>query len=284
MWKWKDLKTENIQFTNYLSLKKWGKKTVAWWAALSKSTGDLTVMIRCGQQEYIRWLLTAVVILIVVAYLFYNNIWVMLVLSPYMRFYIKDKLREKEVVEKKRMAAQFKDAMMTVSFSLNVGYSIENAFRESVKELVLLYGENSMIVDEFKEIVRRIDNNENVEDVLCEFAKKCDVEDINYFVEVFRYAKRSGGDLIRIIKNTAGNIQQKLEVEEEVQTIISGKKLEQRVMSVIPLGMIVYLRLTSPQMMAVLYGNLIGVAVMTLSLILYVVAYYMAKKIVDIKV
>lgn len=208
----------------------------------------------------------------------------MLVLSPYMRFYIKDKLREKEVVEKKRMAAQFKDAMMTVSFSLNVGYSIENAFRESVKELVLLYGENSMIVDEFKEIVRRIDNNENVEDVLCEFAKKCDVEDINYFVEVFRYAKRSGGDLIRIIKNTAGNIQQKLEVEEEVQTIISGKKLEQRVMSVIPLGMIVYLRLTSPQMMAVLYGNLIGVAVMTLSLILYVVAYYMAKKIVDIKV
>ena len=50
-----------------------------------------------------------------------------------------------------------------------------------------------------------------------------------YFAEVFRYAKRSGGDLMAVIKNTAQIIQQKEEVMSEVDTIISGKKMEQRV-------------------------------------------------------
>lgn len=50
------------------------------------------------------------------------------------------------------------------------------------------------------------------------------VEDIMYFAEIFRYAKRSGGDLMAVIKNTAQIIQQKEEVMSEVDTIISGKK------------------------------------------------------------
>ncbi len=204
--------------------------------------------------------------------------------SPYVGFYIKERLKEKEVEEKRHLVSQFADAMTAVSFSLNVGYSVENAFREALKELVPLYGADSRIVREFKGVVRRIDNNENVEDVLCDFAKKCDVEDISYFAEVFKYAKRSGGDLMAIIKNTAVTIRQKLEVEQEIQTVISGKRMEQRVMSMIPFGMIVYLRMTSPDMMDSLYGNVIGIVVMTVCLALYVISYYMARKIVDIKV
>ena len=241
-------------------------------------------MKKCVQQDYLKWILTAVAWIALVSYLFYNNWAVSILLSPYVGLYIKERKREREVKRKKLLAVQFKDAMMAVSFSLNVGYSVENAFREALKELIPLYCEDSEIVREFKSIVRRVDNNENIETVLCDFAERSGVPDINYFAEIFRYAKRSGGDLMAIIKSTAITIRQKMEVEQEIQTVISGKCMEQRVMSIIPFGMIGYLRLTSPEVIMSLYGNLVGVVVMTVCLILYGASCYMAKRIVDIQV
>ncbi len=223
-------------------------------------------------------------ILIAVAYLFYDNVWVAVMFSPFLGFYIKNKKKGKEEVQRKQLAKQFVDACTAISFSLNVGYSIENAFVEASKELATLYGANSRIVSEFTGIVRRINNNENIENVLCEFAERSGVEDISYFAEVFKYAKRSGGDLIAIIKNTASIIRQKGEVEAQIQTVISGKKMEQRIMSIMPFGMIAYLKLTSPEMIGALYGNILGIIVMTVCLVLYTISFVMAEKIVNISV
>ena len=70
----------------------------------------------------------------------------------------------------------------------------------------------------------------------------------------------------------------------EIDTIISGRKMEQKVMVCIPLGIIMYLRITSNGFVNMLYGNAAGIIVMTLCLMVYVAAVYMAVKIVDIKV
>ena len=108
-----------------------------------------------------------------------------------------------------------------------------------------MYGGDSDIVVKFKHIVIRLGQNENLEDILDDFAEESKVEDIMYFAEIFRYAKRSGGDLMAVIKNTAQIIQQKEEVMSEVDTIISGKKMEQRVMSLIPAVIVIYLKVTA---------------------------------------
>ena len=50
---------------------------------------------------------------------------------------------------------EFSDGMQAVSFALNTGYSIENAFAEAVGELELLYGKESSIVREFRMMVMR---------------------------------------------------------------------------------------------------------------------------------
>lgn len=223
-------------------------------------------------------------IVLVTAYVFYDNIWMAVLMSPYVYFYIKERKRESRQEECRSLTLQFKDAMQSVSFALNVGYSIENAFREAVRELTPLYGEDSKIVTEFKFMIRRVEHNSNIEDVLLEFAERSKVEDITYFAEVFQYAKRSGGDLIAIIKNTASTISDKIEVEKEIQTVISGKRLEQKVMCAMPYGIIMYLRLASPQFIVPLYGNLMGIFIMTICLIVYLVANYMAKRIVNINV
>ena len=52
----------------------------------------------------------------------------------------------------------------------------------------------------------------------------------------------------------------------------------------IPLGILMYLRITSGSFIEVLYGNALGIAVMTVCLIVYVMAVFISVKIVDIKV
>ena len=105
-----------------------------------------------------------------------------------------------------------------------------------------------------------------------------------YFAEIFRYAKRSGGDLMAVIKNTAQIIQQKEEVMSEVDTIISGKKMEQRVMSLIPAVIVIYLKVTAKEFIQPLYGNIAGIIIMTVCLGVYVISDMWAKRIVNIEV
>ena len=230
------------------------------------------------------FVLQAAVIIGAVGIIFYNSLIASLVLSPLIAVYVKQKRKEERRKKEERLAQEFKDGIIAVSFSLNVGYSIENAFREARKEMAVLHGEDSAIVKEFGIICNRMSQNDNIEDILEDFAVKSKAEDILYFAEVFRYAKRSGGDLIAIIRNTAAIISDKNEVAKEINTIISGKKMEQTVMNIVPFGIILYLRLTSPEFIEPLYGNITGIIVMTACLIVYAAAFVTGRRITDIRV
>lgn len=220
----------------------------------------------------------------VTSVLFYNTIFASLVMLPYFHFYFKKKEKEKEQKRIAKINLEFKDGMLAVSSALGAGYSVENALKASVRELSGLYGEDSVIVREFTEITRKVAMNDNVEDALEEMAEHIGIEDAVYFAEVFRYAKRSGGNLVEIIGKTAGNIGDKITVKEEINVLISGKKMEQKVMNLMPFGIVAYLRIAAYEFIAPMYGNLLGVAVMTVCLGGYMGARALSDKIVDIKV
>ena len=67
-------------------------------------------------------------------------------------------------------ARQFKEAILTVSSALNTGYSVENAFRETKKELLLIYPEDARISKELQIVVRQLRLQVPVEQALEEFA------------------------------------------------------------------------------------------------------------------
>ena len=55
-------------------------------------------------------------------------------------------------------------------------------------------------------------------------------------------------------------------------------------MNLVPLGIILYMRLTSPGMMSNLYGNTVGIITMTGCLVVYIMGRFLAEKIADIRV
>ena len=79
-------------------------------------------------------------------------------------------------------------------------------------------------------------------------------------------------------------IEQKTETDKEIQLMISAKKLEQKIMNMVPFLIIFYVSSTSKGFFDVLYHNLVGVVIMTVCLGFYAAAYLMSKRMVEIEV
>ena len=99
--------------------------------------------------------------------------------------------------------------------SLNVGYSLENAIKETKKDLDILYNGQTAIQREFTYMIRQVFVQIPTEQILEEWADRVKQEDLQNFVNVFVTAKRSGGDLLSIIRDSIGQIRDKIEVEEK---------------------------------------------------------------------
>ena len=234
--------------------------------------------------EYLRAFLQGSIIIFAVSYLFYGT-WICAILfSPYLIRYIRS--WEKQTMKKRQQTfrLQFKEAIQSLSAGLNVGYSVENALREACKELKGMYRKDEIILRELTYVIRQLQMNVTAESALQEFASRTKDEDVQTFVTVFNLAKRSGGDTLEIIRSAVRQMGEKIDVEREVQTVISAKKMEFRIMTAIPFAMIVYLRISFPELLGVLYGNPAGIVIMSVCLVVYLAAYEMGKRIVEIEV
>lgn len=234
--------------------------------------------------EELKCLGISMLVALIAAWILYKHLLGMLsgivIFVIYRSYYVKKKITE----QKRELLQQFRDAMQSVSIALLAGYSIENAWMEAEKELRELYGENGYMVQEMHNMNSGIRMNQPVEVLLCEFAERSGCEDITGFAEIFRFAKRSGGNFAAIIQNTVRRIAEKHEVEREIETVLSGKKMEQKIMNIVPIGLLAYLNLTSGDFLAPLYGNLFGVCVMTLAFIAYAAAFLLAQKMMEIRI
>lgn len=123
-----------------------------------------------------------------------------------------------------------------------------------------------------------------LEQLLYDFANRSGCEDVQSFCEVFVFAKRSGGDFIQIIHLTALRISEKNELLQAIRTEISGKRMEQKIMNLMPLFILLYVDISFGGYLDGMYHNAFGVTIMTACLAVYMLAYYLSEKIVAIQV
>ncbi|MFT4143243.1 MAG: type II secretion system F family protein [Mobilitalea sp.] len=242
------------------------------------------LFIKISKKFSIIYFLQGSLLITLLGLLFYRSLIGILILSPLIYLYNNNKLKKAEQEKKWKLNLEFKDALLALSAALEAGYSVEYAFIEAYKDLKQLYTENAEILKELNFINNQINMNITVEKALINFSERSGVEDINNFSEVFCTAKRTGGDLISIIKSTANIINDKIEVKREIRILITAKRLEANIMKVIPLGILIYLTVSSPGFLDPLYHNLKGVFLMTIFIGLYLVSLRIIDKIVTIEV
>lgn len=218
------------------------------------------------------------------SYVFYKSIPAFFILLPGLIVYARYRYTQHLADEKALLALQFRESILAVSTSLNAGYSVENAFIEAYHDMRKMYGDDAPITREYHRIVSGLRDNEQIEDIIREFARRSNIEDISDFAGVFEAAKRIGGNMTTIIKRAAANISEKIEVKREIETAMSARKLELKVMIAVPFFILLYLQAGSGEFISVLYHNIKGQIIMSVALVLYLSGIMTAVKIVNIEV
>ena len=239
---------------------------------------------RYSQKEILKYIGESAALCGAVDYLFYQTPWVMLLVVPVSVFFLKWKKKQIIRERKRRLNYQFRDALNSMSVAVQAGYSVENAVKESLKEMQVFYSDDAAILRELEIMVRQIRVQVPVEQAVEELSERTKLPDVESFAGVFVTAKRSGGNLMSIIRNTADQIGDKIDVKREIDTMLAAKKYEFQVMSVIPFGIVLYMTVSFPEFMGNLYGNIAGRGVMTGCLIIYLGAYGLGRKIIEIEV
>jgi tight adherence protein B len=219
-----------------------------------------------------------------IGWIFYQNFYIAagtaLLGLLYPRIKIK-KLTEKHI---NILRLQFKDMLYYLGSSLSAGRSVESAFVQVYSSLKNLYSDGkSDIVREADIILKRLSINENIEDILKDFANRSGIEEIHHFADVFSVCKRSGGNLIEVVRTTSRMISERIEIKQEIETGLSGKKQEQRILTLSPVIMVIFVSKMSGEFMQPLFSTEVGRVVMTVSLLMIGIGIIISNRIMDIR-
>ena len=236
-------------------------------------------------QELVLALIAVMGICFAIGLVFYENIIISALLSFAGILYIP--MRRKELLRKRKdiLRLQFKDALYFLSVALSAGKSLETAVSDAYDSLRGMYPEeNSDIMTELNIIRQRILMNEPVEKCFLDLARRSDIEEIKSFADVIMIAKRSGANLVEVMRITSATISEKIEIQQEIATLIAGKKLEYKVLCFMPFVLVFFLKSSSPGFLDPLIHTPIGNLVMTAALLMIACGMLLGRKIMHIEV
>ena len=235
--------------------------------------------------EKLLYILLAGALLYGLGYIFYQNVIISLLFSLLALKY--PAIRTKAIIRKRKrqLTMQFKDMLYSLSSAVSAGNSVERALVIARDDMVSQYGEsNVFIVQELELMVSRISINLNIEDVFADFAERSGLEDIRTFADIFEVAKRTGGNLVQIIRQTTDVIADKIEVETEIDTALSGKKMEQKVVTVMPIALTLFMTVSTDGFMDPIFNTLSGRLVATVALAMILAGALWSNSITNIEI
>lgn len=194
-------------------------------------------------------------------------------------------IRVQQIIDKRKKALriQFIDLLDSLSASLASGKNVPAAFMAAREDLLIQYSEDAYIVTEVQQIISGIENNISVESMLIDLGRRSGMKDIVNFGKVFETAYQKGGNLKEIVKNSHEIISSKCQIEMEIETKVSSNKNEQNMMCFMPILLIGMIKMAGSDF-ADNFTTPSGLISSTIAIGIFVIAYFIGKKILRIEV
>ncbi len=87
----------------------------------------------------------------------------------------------------RQLETEYREMFLSITGSLQTGYSIEKAFGESGESLKILYGDKSVLLPHVRELNSKVRLRKPVEQAFEELSEKFDNEDLSDFAQIFRF-------------------------------------------------------------------------------------------------
>lgn len=223
-----------------------------------------------------------------ILFIYYHNIFVSVAGGAIIAIF-QERFYAKSVIKKRqnRLRVQFKDFLeiITISISGGSGRSMENAIRDSLRELKMMFNEKTDIVKEIAMIVSDYEQaGISMKDGFKELGERSEVDDIKSFATIYETIDGKSSDFSYIIRQTHDIIRDKLEITQEVETVISSAKSEAYTMLVMPVIIVLAMSTMGSGFLEALFTTAAGKVAATIGLIALGISYVLATKAVDIEV
>lgn len=194
-------------------------------------------------------------------------------------------IRTQQIIAKKQgvLKSQFRDMLESLTTSLGAGKNVTDSFKTIYDDLKVQYEEDAYILKELEVIISGMANNIDVEDILEDFGRRSGIGDIESFANVFRICYRKGGNIKDTIRSTHEILSDKMEIAEDIETVVTGSKNEQNIMVVMPILLIGMIKLMSEDF-ANNFTTPTGIISTTIAIAMFVASYFIGKSVLNIKV
>lgn len=218
----------------------------------------------------------------VVVTVFFRSILLSIIVSAVLGYFAID-IYNNYLLEKRKqtLLLQFKDLLETLTASYSAGLNTRDAFRDAINDMVDIYGEDADIVAEVDLINDGMASNFTIEKLLENFAQRSGLDDVESFANVFDACLRQGANIKDVISQTRDIINDKIEMEMEIKTLLASNQNELYIMLVMPL--VIMLTLSGMSDLSVVSNTSLNVIVKLISIGIFIGAFFLGKKITKIE-
>lgn len=185
---------------------------------------------------------------------------------------------------KSKLRTQFYDMLEAMSVSMRAGNPVLKAMQSARDDLEMIYSADSDIIVEMELIIRKFNNAIPMSEAFYDFAERSGLEDIASFASVYATIEGKSSRADEIVKETQQIIADKMEIEMEIETLMTAAKSEVNIMLFMPLVILLVIGYAGAGFMDAIYTTALGRIVATGGLIVFVISFIMARKFSNIEV
>ena len=136
---------------------------------------------------------------------------------------------------------------------------------------------------QMRRIIQGLDLHITLEQLFMEFAESTGLEEAKQFAVVIEIVRSTGGNMVEILKRTMQHLKYKMDTEEEIRVLLSGKLFEKNIMLSMPFFILLYLRLANPKYVECFYNTILGHLVMSGMIGITVFCFFWSEKFMNIR-
>jgi len=235
--------------------------------------------------DYVVAFLIGVVAGFAVMFIFYNVMVLSVIGAVFVGIINMITSAQKSIVKRKtKLRVQFFDLLEAMSVSMRAGNPVLKALQSARSDLVMVHPETSDIIVELDIIIAKFDNAVPMSMAFADLAKRSELEDINSFASIYATIEGKSSRADEIIKETQQIIADKMEIEMDIDTMMTAAKSEVNIMLVMPLVILGVIGYAGAGFMDAIYTTTGGRVVATGCLLVFIACFIMARKFSNVKV
>jgi tight adherence protein B len=187
-------------------------------------------------------------------------------------------LKSREAALKREFEEQLADFLTIIASGLRAGLSFAQAVESAV-------GDGTGEVErQIRRALAEVQVGSTLDAALMRVAKKMESDDLSWTIAALRIQREVGGNLSKILDTASVTIRNRAELKREVRTLSAEGRMSAYILVALPLGIFGFLLLSRRDYVKIFWTEPIGMAMLTMFVILVTAGWFWIRSVVTVKV